>query len=139
MLARLRRVAREMDLPFGERTMTYNSRLAQELGKWAEDQAHGDAFHQAVFLAYFQDGKNIARHSVLLDICHAIGLDGTAAQRVLERREYSQAVDRDWELSRQLGIAAVPTFVLGGRQLVGAQAYSALESLVKSAGIDARR
>ena len=63
MLARLRQVARELDLPFGERKMTFNSRLAQELGKWAEDQGRGDAFHHAVFLAYFQRGENIARQT----------------------------------------------------------------------------
>ena len=139
MLERLGRVARELDLPFGERTTTYNSRLAQELGKWAEDQTKGDAFHHAVFLAYFQHGKNIARHSVLLDICRAIGLEEAAAQRVLEQREYKPIVDRDWQLSRQLGITAVPTFILGGRRLVGAQSYAALESLVKSAGIEHQR
>lgn len=139
MLARLRQVARELDLPFGGRTMTYNSRLAQELGKWAEDQGHGDAFHHAVFLAYFQHGKNIALHSVLLDICRSIGLEEAVAQRVLEQRDYSPMVDRDWQLSRQLGIAAVPTFVLGGRRLVGAQSYAALQALVQSAGIEHQR
>ena len=36
-------------LPYGERTMTYNSRLAQELGKWADTQpGGGDAFHDAM-------------------------------------------------------------------------------------------
>ena len=79
MLARLRQVARELDLPFGERKMTFNSRLAQELGKWAEDQGRGDAFHNAVFLAYFQRGENIARQPVLLQICSAVGLDPAAA------------------------------------------------------------
>ena len=33
ILARLKRVAGELGLPFGDRPMTYNSRLAQELGK----------------------------------------------------------------------------------------------------------
>ena len=45
MLARLRQVATELNLPWGERTMTFNSRLAQELGKWAEDRGRGEAFH----------------------------------------------------------------------------------------------
>lgn len=45
MLARLQQVAGAEGLPFGERTMTYNSRLAQELGKWAEEMDAGDCFH----------------------------------------------------------------------------------------------
>ena len=36
-------------LPYGERTMTYNSRLAQELGKWADTQPGGEALHDALF------------------------------------------------------------------------------------------
>ena len=135
MLARLRRVARELDLPFGERTMTFNSRLAQELGKWAEDQGRGDAFHHAVFLAYFQHGENIARPAVLLDICRQIGLDPETGGSTLEKRTYREAVDRDWQLSRQLGITAVPTFVMKNRRLVGAQPYTALEAFVSSAGV----
>ena len=138
MLARLRQVARELKLPFGERKMTYNSRLAQELGKWAEDQGRGDAFHQAVFLAYFQRGENIARAPVLLQICSATGLDPAAAQAVLDQRSYRRAVDQDWQRSRQMGITAVPTFVLNGQQLVGAQSYAALEGMVLSADVEKR-
>jgi len=138
MLARLRQVARELNLPFGERKMTFNSRLAQELGKWAEDQDRGDAFHHAVFLAYFQRGENIARLPVLLQICSIVGLDPVAAQAVLDQRAYREAVDRDWQRSRQMGITAVPTFVINGQQLVGAQSYAALEGMAMSAGVKKR-
>ncbi|NIP49262.1 MAG: dithiol-disulfide isomerase, partial [Gammaproteobacteria bacterium] len=53
--------------------MTYNSRLAQELGKWAEQMEKGDAFHDAVFKAYFADGLNIADANILADIANSIG------------------------------------------------------------------
>ncbi len=139
MLTRLRQVARELDLPFGDRTMTYNSRLAQELGKWADDQGRGVAFHQAVFLAYFQHGENIARQAVLLKLCAAVGLDPARARAVMDQRSYRGAVDQDWQRSRQMGITAVPTFVLDGQRLVGAQSYAALEGLVLSAGAIRRR
>jgi len=138
MLDRLRQVARELDLPFGERKMTFNSRLAQEMGKWAQDQGRGDAFHQAVFLAYFQRGENIARPPVLIQICSAVGLDPAAAKAALDQRSYRQAVDLDWQRSRQMGVTAVPTFVLGGQRLVGAQSYAALEGMVLSAKVDKR-
>lgn len=132
MLARLRQVARDLNLPFGERKMTFNSRLAQELGKWAEDQGRGDAFHQAVFLAYFQHGENIARKPVLRQVCSAVGLDSAAALTVMDQRTYREAVDRDWQRSRQMGITAVPTFVIGDQRLVGAQSYASLKGLVQS-------
>jgi predicted DsbA family dithiol-disulfide isomerase len=138
MLARLRQVAGELSLPFGDRKMTFNSRLAQELGKWAEDQGRGDAFHNAVFLAYFHRGKNIARKPVLLQICSSVGLDPKAAEAVMDHRSCREAVDNDWQRSRQLGITAVPTFVLDDQRLVGAQSYAALETMLLSAGV-ARR
>jgi predicted DsbA family dithiol-disulfide isomerase len=138
MLARLRQVAGELNLPFGDRKMTFNSRLAQELGKWAEDQGRGDTFHHAVFLAYFERGENIARQPVLLQICSAVGLDPAAAHAVLDQRSYREAVDRDWHRSSQMGITAVPTFVLNGQRLVGAQSYAALENMVLSAGVGKR-
>jgi predicted DsbA family dithiol-disulfide isomerase len=138
MMARLNRVARELGLPFGDRKMTYNSRLAQELGKWAEDQGCGDAFHHAVFLAYFDRGENIAREPVLLQICAAVGLDPATARAVIDRRSYREAVDEDWRRSRQAGITAVPTFVFDGQRLVGAQSYAALEAMILSAGAHPR-
>jgi predicted DsbA family dithiol-disulfide isomerase len=133
MLARLKEVARGLNLPFGKRQMTFNSRPAQELGKWAEDQGRGDAFHMAVFLAYFQRGENIALAPVLLKICKSNGLDPAAAQKVLDERVYREAVDRDWQRSRRMGIRAVPTFMIGDQRLVGARSYEALEKMLISA------
>ena len=138
MLARLKQVARELDLPFGDRPMTFNSRLAQELGKWAEEQGRGDAFHMAAFRAYFQHGENIALPSVLLRLSEDVGLAPAAAREVLDHRTYREVVDQDWQRSRRLGITAVPTFMIDGRRLVGAQTYAALESMLVSAGV-ARR
>ena len=45
----------------GERTRTYNTRKAQELGLWAMDSGRGDPFHQAAFRAYFVHGRNLAK------------------------------------------------------------------------------
>jgi predicted DsbA family dithiol-disulfide isomerase len=120
-------------LPYGERTMTYNSRLAQELGKWADTQPGGDAIHDALFRAYFVDARDISQPDVLLDIVKAVGLPEDAAREVLETRTFKAAVDADWELSRQYGITGVPTFVAGRQGVVGAQPYETLERLVQEA------
>ena len=138
ILARLNRVARELNLPFGDRQMTYNSRLAQELGKWAEDQGRGDAFHMAVFLAYFHRGENIALPDILLRMCEGVDLDPARAREVIDRRTYREAVDRDWQRCQEMEINVVPTFMVGERRLVGALSYKALESMLTSAGV-ARR
>jgi predicted DsbA family dithiol-disulfide isomerase len=131
MLANLRQTAAQLKLPFGNRHMTFNSRRAQELGKWAEKQGHGWAFHQAVFRAYFVDGLNIARRSVLMKIVAGIGLSGENALDVLAAGEFRQDVDDDWQRSRAMGVTAVPTFCMNDQHLVGAQPYTALAAMVR--------
>ena len=121
-------------LPYGERTHTYNSRLSQELGKWADTQPGGDAFHDAMFRAYFVDARDISNPDVLLDIAERVGLSVDGAREVLERRTFEAAVDADWELSRRYGVTGVPTFVVGRQGVVGAQPYEVLEQLVLKEG-----
>ncbi len=120
-------------LPYGERTMTYNSRLAQELGKWADTQPGGEAIHDALFRAYFVEALDISQPAVLLDIAERAGLSRDGAREVLEQRTFKAAIDEDWALSRQYGITGVPTFVAGRFGVVGAQPYEALEALVRKA------
>jgi predicted DsbA family dithiol-disulfide isomerase len=120
-------------LPYGERTMTYNSRLAQELGKWADTQPGGEALHDALFRAYFVEARDISNPAVLLEIAERVGLSPEGARDVLEKRTFRDAVDDDWELSRRYGITGVPTFVIDRSGVVGAQPYETLEALVQKA------
>lgn len=131
MLARLKKVADELGLPWGERKKTYNSRLAQELAKWAEAEGKGDEFHEAVFRAYFVDGKNIGKVDVLAALAKSVGLPEKEAREVLQSRAYKVAVDADWNRSLQMGITAVPTFVINHQSVVGAQPYEILEKFLK--------
>lgn len=122
-------------LPYGRRTHSYNSRLAQELGTWADTlPGGGDKLHDALYRAYFVDAKNIGDVDVLLEIVASVGLDVAAAREVIETRQFKNAVDRDWAKSAQYGVTGVPTFVAGQRGVVGAQPYEMLERLVTMAG-----
>lgn len=134
----LARTAGELGLPFGEREKTYNSRLAQELGKLAEEQGKGDEFHNAVFRAYFADGLNIGLIPVLMEVVASIGMPEVRVKNVLENRIFKEAVDKDWTRSYQLGVTAVPTFMLNGMSLVGAQPYEKLVQLVEANGVHRR-
>lgn len=135
-MARLKMVAEELGLPLGERKKTYNSRRAQELGKWAETEGKGDEFHNAVFHAYFADGKNIAKIGVLTGLVTAAGLPEKEARKVLKQRTFQDAVDSDWELAYQRGISSVPTFVVDDEAVVGAQPYELLEQFLLDKGVN---
>ena len=122
-------------MPFRGSDKLYNSRLAQELGLWSESKNRGDAFHAAVFRAYFVDGKNIASIPVLVELASSVQLPADEAARVLATGALKRAVDADWALSKEKSITAVPTFILNRDRVVGAQPYEALEELLQVNGI----
>lgn len=133
MQAQMRARMAAEGLPYGDRKKTFNSRLAQELAKWADEQPGGEAIHDALFRAYFVDGRNIGDAGELVKIAESVGLAGDKAREVIENRTYQAAVDADWQKSRAFGITGVPTFVTAGYGVVGAQPYEALEQLVREA------
>jgi len=121
-------------LPYGRRTHTYNSRLAQELGKWADTQPGGAALHDALYKAYFVEARNIGDPDILVEIAENVGLDGAEARKVLDERRFKDAIDADWQKSAAYGVTGVPTFVAARYGVVGAQPYEALVQLVERAG-----
>jgi predicted DsbA family dithiol-disulfide isomerase len=137
MVARNQQMKVNMDregLPYNpERNMSYNSRLAQELAKWAEGKGKGEAISDALFRAYFVDIKNIGKAEVLAKIAEENDLSPQEATDVLLSRSFKDAVDEDWQRCASLGVNAVPTFLAGRYLMVGAQPYEELERLVQHA------
>jgi len=121
-------------LPYSERSHTYNSRLAQEIGTWAETQPGGNAIHDKFFEAYFVDCRNIGDVEVIVDVVKSVELDEREARAVLAERRFEAAVDADWEKSRSYGVTGVPTFISNGQGLVGAQPYETLQQLMVKIG-----
>jgi predicted DsbA family dithiol-disulfide isomerase len=137
-MLRIKQVADQVGLPMAERTKTYNSRLAQELAKWAESKGKGDRYHQAVFQAYYVNSSNIGKVDELVGIAKSAGLSGKEAKFVLENRMFRGSVDADWTRSLELGITAVPTFVMNKQSIEGAQPYEVLEEFIKAGGAKRR-
>jgi predicted DsbA family dithiol-disulfide isomerase len=131
---RMKKLMDAEGLPYGRRTHSYNSRLAQELGKWADTQAGGGKLHDALYRAYFVDGRNIGDPEILVELASSVGLPAEEARAVIADRRFSDAVDADWEKSHRYGVTGVPTFVADRYGVVGAQPYEVLEQLVEKAG-----
>ena len=131
-------MAREVGLPFGVRTRWANSRLALEAAAWAREQgvAAHDVFHRAVFRAYFVDALNIGDVEVLADLAARCGLEPDDLRRALAEGEYREAVQRQIDEARALGVTAVPTFVAGGYAVVGAHPVEMLSRLLRAAGAE---
>jgi predicted DsbA family dithiol-disulfide isomerase len=134
MYARMKGLMDAEGLPYGRRTHSYNSRLAQELGKWADTQPGGEAIHDALYRAYFVEARNIGDPEILVEIAQSVGLPGEKGRAVLSERRFKDAVDADWAKSHAYGVTGVPTFVAARYGVVGAQPYEVLEQLLDKAG-----
>ncbi len=132
MKQRMSGLMAEENLAYGNRTHTFNSRLAQELSKWGESFPEGETLNLKLFEAYFVEGQNLAETEVLLDVTEAAGLSRETAAEVIQERSFRSAVDADWKRARKLGVTGVPTFVSGNQGLAGAQPFEALEQLIQS-------
>ena len=137
MHARMKGLMDAEGLPYSRRTHTYNSRLAQELAKWADSQPGFESIHDALYRAYFVDGHNIGDPEVLIDIARSVGLLSDAAREVLADGTFKDAVDADWEEARRRGITGVPSFIAGKYKVVGAQPYNVLADLLRAADSEA--
>jgi predicted DsbA family dithiol-disulfide isomerase len=125
----------EEGLPFAvDRDMIFNSRLAQELAKWAESKPQSERLNKALYQAYFVDGLNIGDVQVLLRLVEAVGLDVEEAREVLEQRTMKTAVDADWRHALNIGVTSVPTFAVGLTGVAGAQPYEQLAQLLEHTG-----
>ena len=125
-------------LPYNRRTHTYNSRLAQELAKWADTKPGFEKTHEALYKAYFVDSRNLADKRVLLDVAQSVGLPVEEAESILDNRTFKHEVDADWQKARQYGITGVPTFAVNGSKVVGAQPYEILAQHLTAAGAKPR-
>lgn len=131
---RLKRAFEAEGLPYQDIRHVPNTRVAQEVGKWAESQPGGEAFHEAVFRAYFGDGRDIGDPLEVLAIAGECGLDESDARAALGQRAHRGEVDADWKRAVDSAIWGVPYFVAGEATVMGCQTHQVLAQLVERAG-----
>ena len=126
------------NLPYKNRTHTYNSRLAQEIGAWAQSIDNETSIHDNFFEAYFVQGLNVGLESVILDVVSKSGLNPEEARKVIKNRLFMKNIDDDWNKSRNYGVTGVPTYVYQKQSLVGAQPHENLVEFLNYFGIPKR-
>ena len=75
---------------------------------------HGlqDAMKERLMRAYFTEGELVGDHDALVRLATEVGLDADAVRATLASNRYAEAVRDDEATAGQLGISAVPTFVV---------------------------
>tara|TARA_Y200000002_G_scaffold48808_1_gene35090 strand:+ start:30 stop:680 length:651 start_codon:yes stop_codon:yes gene_type:complete len=101
---------------------TPNTLDAHRLIHWAGVEDKQNAVVDALFEAYFQNGRNIGDSEVLADIADSCGMDAAVVFKLLNSeadKEETRARDAS---ARDMGVNSVPTFIVAGQHAVpGAQ------------------
>lgn len=109
-----------------------NTRLAHQLLTWAGDRGHGARAWDAVYRAYFCEGRDIFTREGLLALARDLGLDGAAA--ALDDPALAARVRADQDEARRLGATGVPLFVFDRRSAIpGAASVHTLRAAIEQA------
>ena len=123
-----------------EQTKVANTFDAHRLVHYATSAGKGDDVAEALFRAYFVDGRNVGDHDTLAQLAAGAGLPEGEVREVLRSGRFADEVRRDLQTAAQFGINSVPCFVLDRKYAVsGAQGSSALlqalqQALTETAG-----
>ncbi len=117
------------------------SRLAFEAVAHAREQGRFDTMHEALFRAFFEDGRDIGNPGVLADIAEQTGVDRQGLTEALESGRHTAAVHADQQLAHSFGVAGVPIMVFrpagaGWEQAFGVRGavpYETMESALRQA------
>lgn len=113
--------------------ITFNMDIAQRANTldahrllWMALEDHGastqDAVNQKLFAAYFEEGRNIADQVTLVAIAEGAGMDADRVAADLTGSRGRGEVLQELKEAADMGITAVPTFVIDGEwSIPGAQ------------------
>jgi predicted DsbA family dithiol-disulfide isomerase len=107
---------------FDRMARTPNTLDAHRIIRLAGERGVQDAVVEALFLAYFTDGRDISDRVTLAEIAAGAGLDRAEVDELLAGAAGMEAVRAGEHEARRLGVSGVPFFVVNGQvALSGAQ------------------
>ena len=134
MMEHLREQARDEGLEVGARPKVSNTHRALAAGAWAQSE-HPESFpdfHEALFRAYFAEGRDLGDPQVLREVARESGLDPDEMDEALAGRRWEKPLDETTAEARRLGVTGTPTFVFDRTYAaVGAQPTELLRDVVE--------
>jgi predicted DsbA family dithiol-disulfide isomerase len=113
---------------------TPNTFDAHRLLWLADSLGRQDALVEALFRAYFLDGRDPGDHGVLADLAAASGVPQERAAALLAGRDGEADVRREEDRAIRSGIQGVPHFIINGtRQISGAQDPAVIAAAIRDA------
>jgi predicted DsbA family dithiol-disulfide isomerase len=105
-------LARELDVTLRYPTLMTRTRKAHEAAAYARSEGALEVMHEAIYRAYWEDGRDIGRIDVLVEIGAAVGLDRGGLRVALDIDQWTARVLEDQAWTGQLGIQGVPAYAL---------------------------
>jgi predicted DsbA family dithiol-disulfide isomerase len=96
-----------------------NTFNAHQLLHWAGDSSDLQTELKTALLdAYFTQGRDVSDNDVLVTIADEVGLDADFARNLLNNQVYAGDVRALQEQWRQLGVTAVPSFIVDEKYII---------------------
>jgi predicted DsbA family dithiol-disulfide isomerase len=124
-----------LDLDFDAIMRTPNTFDAHRLVRWAKAAGNQSAVVQQLFHRYFEKGEDISDHKVLLDVAESTGMERAVVAKLLDGDADRDALTKEENAARQMGVSGVPCFVIGGRHVIqGAQDVGTWKKVIAEIG-----
>jgi predicted DsbA family dithiol-disulfide isomerase len=123
---------------FDKITRTPNTLDAHRLIRWAMQAGKQLTVVEALFVAYWQYGKDVGDHAVLSEIATTCGLDGREIAIFLKQDTDKSTVLTEAQKAMEMGVQGVPTMIINHKYgISGAQdaetVAGAIRKLLKAA------
>jgi predicted DsbA family dithiol-disulfide isomerase len=131
--------AAQAGLKMVDRDVIPSTRRAHQATEYARTQGKLEPYHAAILRRYWSEGQDLWQWETLRGAAEEVGLDADALQRAVESGEFAKVVEDAVRAAQEMGVSAVPTFVLGERfGIQGAQDYAVFKQAMERLGAKPR-
>jgi predicted DsbA family dithiol-disulfide isomerase len=113
-------------------TVTSESRTAMMGLHFAKEHGKLEQYREAVFHAYWLEGKDIGNLDILSEIAAGLQMDADKFRSAMEQETYLPLVVTEIDEARQNEITGVPTYQYGRHMTMGAQSVERLERFIQA-------
>jgi predicted DsbA family dithiol-disulfide isomerase len=119
---------------FDKITRTPNTLAAHRVLRWALVAGKQQEVAEALFTAYWSEGRDVGDHAVLAQVASSCGMDGLKVQADLATDKDSEAVLKEMAMAQKMGVTGVPTFIINRKYgVVGAQSADVMANAINKA------
>lgn len=125
------RVARETGVTLHVPSHWLDSSYALEGAEFAKEHGKFAEYHDAIFSAVFEAGKDIGDLPTLLRLSESIGLSPSELETVLREGTFTHRVQETEQDAHTFQVVGYPTFMLGAFPLIGIQPAETMRLLIQ--------